>query len=83
MALPAGKYTVKVEPSDLLEEAYRPRDPDGRRTTPPASSRWNRDNPPCRTWNFWLRHEPRSRARFIVTPDRSESLEDGEKPTRA
>ncbi len=50
--LPAGKYTVKVEPSDLLKSYEQTEDPDGTKDHTSGVVQVNRDNPSVENVNF-------------------------------
>ena len=50
--LPAGKYTVKVEPSDLLKNYEQTEDPDGTKDHTSGVIQVNHDNPSVKNVNF-------------------------------
>lgn len=50
--LPAGKYTVKVEPSDLLKSYEQTEDPDGTKDHTSGIVQVNHDNPSVENVNF-------------------------------
>ena len=50
--LPAGKYTVKVEPSDLLKNYEQTEDPDGTKDHTSGVVQVNHDNPSVKNVNF-------------------------------
>jgi len=50
--LPAGKYTVKVEPSDLLKKLEQTEDPDGTKDHTSGLVQVNYDNPSVQNVNF-------------------------------
>ena len=50
--LPAGKYTVKVEPSDLLKKLELTEDPDGTKDHTSGVVQVNHDNPSVKNVNF-------------------------------
>ena len=50
--LPAGKYTVKVEPSDLLKSYEQTEDPDGTKDHTSGVVQVNHDNPSVENVNF-------------------------------
>lgn len=50
--LPAGKYTVKVEPSDLLKSYEQTEDPDGTKDHTSGVVQVNHDNPSVKNVNF-------------------------------
>ena len=50
--LPAGKYTVKVEPSDLLKKLEQTEDPDGTKDHTSGVVQVNHDNPSVKNVNF-------------------------------
>ena len=50
--LPAGKYTVKVEPSDLLKSYEQTEDPDGTKDHTSGVIQVNHDNPSVENVNF-------------------------------
>ena len=73
--LPAGKYTVKVEPSDLLKKLEQTEDPDGTKDHTSGVVQVNHDNPSVQNVNFGYA----TNYTIYRDADRSESLEDGEK----
>lgn len=50
--LPAGKYTVKVEPADLLKNYEQTEDPDGTKDHTSGVVQVNHDNPSVKNVNF-------------------------------
>ena len=77
--LPAGKYTVKVEPSDLLKKLEQTEDPDGTKDHTSGVVQVNHDNPSVQNVNFGYATNYTIKGTIYRDADRSESLEDGEK----
>ena len=77
--LPAGKYTVKVEPSDLLKKLEQTEDPDGTKDHTSGVVQVNHDNPSVTNVNFGYATNYTIKGTIYRDADRSESLEDGEK----
>ena len=77
--LPAGKYTVKVEPSDLLKKLEQTEDPDGTKDNTSGVVQVNHDNPSVKNVNFGYATNYTIKGTVYRDADRSESLEDGEK----
>ena len=77
--LPAGKYTVKVEPSDLLKKLEQTEDPDGTKDHTSGLVQVNYDNPSVQNVNFGYATNYTIKGTIYRDADRSESLEDGEK----
>ena len=77
--LPAGKYTVKVEPSDLLKKLEQTEDPDGTKDHTSGVVQVNHDNPSVQNVNFGYATNYTIKGMIYRDADRSESLEDGEK----
>ena len=77
--LPAGKYTVKVEPSDLLKKLEQTGDPDGTKDHTSGVVQVNHDNPSVQNVNFGYATNYTIKGTIYRDADRSESLEDGEK----
>ena len=77
--LPAGKYTVKVEPSDLLKKLEQTEDPDGTKDHTSGVVQVNHDNPSVQNVNFGYATNYTIKGTVYRDADRSESLEDGEK----
>ena len=77
--LPAGKYTVKVEPSDLLKKLEQTEDPDGTKDNTSGVVEVNHDNPSVKNVNFGYATNYTIKGTVYRDADRSESLEDGEK----
>ena len=77
--LPAGKYTVKVEPSDLLKKLEQTEDPDGTKDNTSGVVQVNHDNPSVKNVNFGYATNYTIKGIVYRDADRSESLEDGEK----
>ena len=77
--LPAGKYTVKVEPSDLLKKLEQTEDPDGTKDHTSGVVHVNHDNPSVQNVNFGYATNYTIKGTIYRDADRSESLEDGEK----
>ena len=77
--LPAGKYTVKVEPSDLLKKLEQTEDPDGTKDHTSGVVQVNHDNPSVQNVNFGYATNYTIKGAIYRDADRSESLEDGEK----
>ena len=77
--LPAGKYTVKVEPSDLLKKLEQTEDPDGTKDHTSGVVQVNHDNPSVQNVNFGYATNYTIKGTIYRDVDRSESLEDGEK----
>ena len=77
--LPAGKYTVKVEPSDLLKKLEQTEDPDGTKDHTSGVVQVNHDNPSVKNVNFGYATNYTIKGTIYRDADRSESLEDGEK----
>ena len=77
--LPAGKYTVKVEPSDLLKKLEQTEDPDGTKDHTSGVVQVNHDNPSVKNVNFGYATNYTIKGTVYRDADRSESLEDGEK----
>ena len=77
--LPAGKYTVKVEPSDLLKKLEQTEDPDGTKDNTSGVVQVNHDNPSVKNVNFGYATNYTIKGTIYRDADRSESLEDGEK----
>ena len=77
--LPAGKYTVKVEPSDLLKKLEQTEDPDGTKDHTSGVVQVNHDNPSVTNVNFGYATNYTIKGTVYRDADRSESLEDGEK----
>ena len=77
--LPAGKYTVKVEPSDLLKKLAQTEDPDGTKDHTSGVVQVSHDNPSVTNVNFGYATNYTIKGTVYRDADRSESLEDGEK----
>ena len=77
--LPAGKYTVKVEPSDLLKKLEQTEDPDGTKDSASGVVQVNHDNPSVQNVNFGYATNYTIKGTIYRDADRSESLQDGEK----
>ena len=77
--LPAGTYTVKVEPSDLLKKLEQTEDPDGTKDHTSGVVQVNHDNPSVQNVNFGYATNYTIKGTIYRDADRSESLEDGEK----
>ena len=77
--LPAGKYTVKVEPSDLLKKLEQTEDPDGTKDHTSGVVQVNHDSPSVQNVNFGYATNYTIKGTIYRDADRSESLEDGEK----
>ena len=77
--LPAGKYTVKVEPSDLLKKLEQTEDPDGTKDHTSGVVQVNHDNPSVQNVNFGYATNYTIKGTIYRDADCSESLEDGEK----
>ena len=77
--LPAGKYTVKVEPSDLLKKLEHTEDPDGTKDHTSGVVQVNHNNPSVTNVNFGYATNYTIKGTIYRDADRSESLEDGEK----
>ena len=77
--LPAGKYTVKVEPSDLLKKLEQTEDPDGTKDNTSGVVQVGHDNPSVKNVNFGYATNYTIKGTVYRDADRSESLEDGEK----
>ena len=77
--LPAGKYTVKVEPSDLLKKLEQTEDPDGTKDHTSGVVQVNHDNPSVQNVNFGYATNYTIKGTIYRDADRSESLQDGEK----
>ena len=77
--LPAGKYTVKVEPSDLLKKLEQTEDPDGTKDNTSGVVQVNHDNPSVKNVNFGYATNYTIKGTVYRDADRSETLEDGEK----
>ena len=77
--LPAGKYTVKVEPSDLLKKLEQTEDPDGTKDNTSGVVQVNHDNPSVKNVNFGYATNYTIKGTVYRDADRSESLENGEK----
>ena len=77
--LPAGKYTVKVEPSDLLKKLEQTEDPDGTKDNTSGVVQVSHDNPSVKNVNFGYATNYTIKGTVYRDADRSESLEDGEK----
>ena len=77
--LPAGKYTVKVEPSDLLKKLEQTEDPDDTKDHTSGVVQVNHDNPSVQNVNFGYVTNYTIKGTIYRDADRSESLEDGEK----
>ena len=77
--LPAGKYTVKVEPSDLLKKLEQTEDPDGTKDNTSGVVQVNHDNTSVTKVNFGYATNYTIKGTVYRDADRSESLEDGEK----
>ena len=77
--LPAGKYTVKVEPSDLLKKLEQTEDPDGTKDNTSGVVQVNHDNPSVKNVNFGYATNYTIKGTIYRDADRSETLEDGEK----
>ena len=77
--LPAGKYTVKVEPSDLLKKLEQTEDPDGTKDHTSGVVQVSHDNPSVTNVNFGYATNYTIKGTIYRDADRSESLEDGEK----
>ena len=77
--LPAGKYTVKVEPSDLLKKLEQTEDPDGTKDHTSGVVQVNHDNPSVQNVNFGYATNYTIKGTIYRDADRSETLEDGEK----
>ena len=77
--LPAGKYTVKVELSDLLKKLEQTEDPDGTKDHTSGVVQVNHDNPSVQNVNFGYATNYTIKGTIYRDADRSESLEDGEK----
>ena len=77
--LPAGKYTVKVEPSDLLKKLEQIEDPDGTKDNTSGVVQVSHDNPSVKNVNFGYATNYTIKGTIYRDADRSETLEDGEK----
>ena len=77
--LPAGKYTVKVELSDLLKKLEQTEDPDGTKDHTSGVVQVNHDSPSVQNVNFGYATNYTIKGTIYRDADRSESLEDGEK----
>ena len=77
--LPAGKYTVKAEPSDLLKKLEQTEDPDGTKDHTSGAIQVGHDNPSVKNVNFGYATNCTIKGTVYRDADRSESLEDGEK----
>ncbi|WP_448749363.1 SdrD B-like domain-containing protein [Actinomyces sp.] len=77
--LPAGKYTVKVEPSDLLKKLEQTEDPDGTKDNTSGVVQVNHDNPSVQNVDFGYATNYTIKGTVYRDADRSETLEDGEK----
>ena len=77
--LPAGTYTVKVEPSDLLKKLEQTEDPDDTKDHTSGVVQVNHDNPSVQNVNFGYATNYTIKGTIYRDADRSESLEDGEK----
>ena len=77
--LPAGKYTGKVEPSDLLKKLEQTEDPDGTKDHTSGVVQVNHDSPSVQNVNFGYATNYTIKGTIYRDADRSESLEDGEK----
>ena len=77
--LPAGKYTVKVEPSDLLKKLEQTEDPDGTKDNTSGVVQVGHDNPSVKNVNFGYATNYTIKGTVYRDADRSETLEDGEK----
>ena len=77
--LPAGKYTVKVEPSDLLKKLEQTEDPDGTKDSASGVVQVGHDNPSVKNVNFGYATNYTIKGTVYRDADRSETLEDGEK----
>ena len=77
--LPAGKYTVKAEPSDLLKKLEQTEDPDGTKDHTSGVIQVGHDNPSVKNVNFGYATNYTIKGTVYRDADRSESLEDGEK----
>ena len=77
--LPAGKYTVKVEPSDLLKKLEQTEDPDGTKDHTSGLVQVNHDSPSVQNVNFGYATNYTIKGTIYRDADRSETLEDGEK----
>ena len=77
--LPAGKYTVKVEPSDLLKKLEQTEDPDGTKDHTSGVVQVGHDNPSVQNVNFGYATNYTIKGTIYRDADRSETLEDGEK----
>ena len=77
--LPAGTYTVKVEPSDLLKKLEQTEDPDGTKDHTSGVVQVNHDNPSVQNVNFGYATNYTIKGTVYRDADRSETLEDGEK----
>ena len=77
--LPAGKYTVKVEPSDLLKKLEQTEDPDGTKDHTSGVVQVSHDNPSVKNVNFGYATNYTIKGTVYRDADRSETLEDGEK----
>ena len=77
--LPAGKYTVKVEPSDLLKKLEQTEDPDGTKDNTSGVVQVSHDNPSVQNVNFGYATNYTIKGTVYRDADRSETLEDGEK----
>ena len=76
---PAGKYTVKVEPSDLLKKLEQTEDPDGTKDNTSGVVQVSHDNPSVKNVNFGYATNYTIKGTVYRDADRSETLEDGEK----
>ena len=77
--LPAGKYTVKAEPSDLPKKLEQTEDPDGTKDHTSGVIQVGHDNPSVKNVNFGYATNYTIKGTVYRDADRSESLEDGEK----
>ena len=77
--LPAGKYTVKVEPSGLLKKLEQTEDPDGTKDNTSGVVQVSHDNPSVKNVNFGYATNYTIKGTIYRDADRSETLEDGEK----
>ena len=77
--LPAGKYTVKVEPSDLLKKLEQTEDPDGTKDNTSGVVQVGHDNPSVKNVNFGYATNYTIKGTIYRDADRSDTLEDGEK----
>ena len=76
---PAGKYTVKVEPSDLLKKLEQTEDPDGTKDSASEPIVLNEDNPTKKNVNFGYVPDYFIKGTIYRDGNRSGALDAGEK----